>query len=231
VRPLIKTEYTYLNGEDSDPQITTKETPYTAAELAKLKREYRCPPKESETEDVWHVVLTGGDPVQLSEQEPSAHWGHGVSLTTRDKCAPWPLAQRAASWAGDLNPLDRGDPPATTGTADQLLESAHRAACLQKIHERKLIPRCESQMMLPVNPEIVTPLIKGLPESFKSTGIDLQGSIVSKGPAERLKDFMKSQGNEDKVSPNSTFNHRLTPSQPGDKRVWTCREVAQELIN
>uniref|UniRef100_A0A663F381 Uncharacterized protein n=1 Tax=Aquila chrysaetos chrysaetos TaxID=223781 RepID=A0A663F381_AQUCH len=150
VRPLIKAEYTYINDEDNDPHITTKEIPYTPTELAKMKREYGRLPKESETEYVWRVSLTGGDQIQLSEREASGYWGHGVFLTTGDRRAPWSLTQRAAYWAGGLNPLDRGDPLAITGTVDQLLESVHKAACLQMIHERKLVPGCESPMMLPL---------------------------------------------------------------------------------
>ncbi|KAJ7428192.1 hypothetical protein WISP_01566 [Willisornis vidua] len=55
LRPLIKTEYTYEGSDDDTPQITTKEIPYTATELAKLKKEYSRTPKESETEYVWRV--------------------------------------------------------------------------------------------------------------------------------------------------------------------------------
>uniref|UniRef100_A0A663F2N4 Uncharacterized protein n=1 Tax=Aquila chrysaetos chrysaetos TaxID=223781 RepID=A0A663F2N4_AQUCH len=201
VRPLIKAEYTYINDEDNDPHITTKEIPYTPTELAKMKREYGRLPKESETEYVWRVSLTGGDQIQLSEREASGYWGHGVFLTTGDRRAPWSLTQRAAYWAGGLNPLDRGDPLAITGTVDQLLESVHKTACLQMIHERKLVPGCESPMMLLVNPEIMTPLIRGLPESLKSTGIVLQRTIAS------------------------------ASSHSKHKRMWTWGDVAQELID
>lgn len=69
MRPLVKTEYFYANEEDTDPHIRTKQTPYTATELAKLKRDYGCLPKESETEYTWHVLLIEGDQIQLSEQE------------------------------------------------------------------------------------------------------------------------------------------------------------------
>ncbi|KFU86710.1 hypothetical protein M959_01837, partial [Chaetura pelagica] len=216
VRPLIKTEYAYINEDDNDPHITTKETLYSATELAKLKRDYGCLPKESETEYVWYVSLTGDDQIQLSEKEASGYWSHGVFLTTGDNCAPWSLTQHAAYWAGELNPLHRGNTLAITGTADQLLESVHKAACLQMIHERRLNPRCESPMMLPVNPEIMIPLIRGLPESLKPTGINLQRTTASMGPAERLEGFMNS--------------HRSNRSSYKPK-VWTWGEVAQELID
>ncbi|KGL93715.1 hypothetical protein N301_12603, partial [Charadrius vociferus] len=160
--PLIKTEYAYMNENDTDPLIITKETPYSATELAKLKKEYGRLPRESETEYVWRVSLTGGDQIQLSEKEASGYWCHGVFLTTGDSSSPWSLTQCAAYWAGGFNPLERGDTLAIIGTADQLLESIHKAACLQMIQERILVPGCESPMMLLVNPEIMTPLIRGL---------------------------------------------------------------------
>ncbi|XP_069664901.1 uncharacterized protein [Haliaeetus albicilla] len=231
VRPLIKAEYTYVNYEDNDPRITTKEIPYTPAQLAKMKREYGRLPKESETEYVWRVSLTGGDQIQLNEREASGYWGHSIFLTTGDRRAPWFLTQRAAYWAGGLNPLDRGDPLAITGTVEQLLESVHKAACLQMIRERKLIPGCESPMMLPVYPEIMTPLIRGLPESLRSTGIVLQRTIASLDPAEKLESFIKGKSDETNVGSDSLFNHSSTPSHSKHKKMWTWGDVAQELID
>ena len=38
LRPLIKIEYTFDNSEDIDPQMNVKEIPFSATELAKLKR-------------------------------------------------------------------------------------------------------------------------------------------------------------------------------------------------
>ncbi|XP_071657723.1 uncharacterized protein [Patagioenas fasciata] len=218
VRPSVKTEYFYANEEDTDPHITTKQTPYSATELTKLKKEYGRLPKESETEYVWRVSLTRGDQIRLSEQEANGYWGHGIFLTTGDRCAPWSLTQRAAYWAGGLNPLDRGDPLAITGTPEQLLESLHKAACLQMIHERQLIPECESPMMLPVNPDMMTPLIRGLPESLKSIGINIQRTITLMSPVERLENMARSQGNR-------------SGSQREGQKVWTWGEVAQELID
>ncbi|XP_055654992.1 uncharacterized protein LOC129784051 [Falco peregrinus] len=211
VRPLIKTGF----------------IAYTITELAKLKREYGRLPKESETEYVWRVSLTGGDQIQLSEKEAGGYWGHGVFLTTGNKHAPWSLTQRAAYWAGGLNPLDRGDPLEITSPADQLLESVHKAACLQLIHERKLIPGCESPMMLPVNPEIMTHLIRGLPESLRPMGVSLRRTIALMCPVERLESFIRSQRNE---TPDSVSSHQMT-SASSNKRIWTWGQVAQELID
>ncbi|XP_077638654.1 uncharacterized protein LOC144246093 [Lonchura striata] len=217
LRPLIKTEYNYLSDDDLDPHITTKHIPYTATELAKLKKEYGRLPYESETEYVFRVSLTGGDQIKLTEQEASGYWGHGVFLTTGDKRDSWSLTQRAAFWAGGTNPLERGDPIAIISTPDQLLESVHKAACLQMIHEKKLIPGFESPMQLPVKPELMTPLIRGLPETLKPTAIALQKTIMTLSPTEKLDRFLAV--NSQASSPGS--NHK----------IWTWGEVAEDLIN
>ena len=75
--------------------------------------------------------MSGGHGILLSEKEEEGYWGPGVFLTTGNHWAPWSSIQRAAYWAGGLNPLERGDPLAITGTIDQLLESVQKAACLQ----------------------------------------------------------------------------------------------------
>ncbi|XP_040977259.1 uncharacterized protein LOC121232857 [Aquila chrysaetos chrysaetos] len=218
LRPLVKTEYTYDDEQDQFPQVTTKEVPYTATELAKLKKEFGRTPKESETEYVWRVSLSGGDQILLSEKEVEGYWGPGVFLTTGNHCAPWSLTQRAAYWAGGLNPLERGDPLAITGTVDQLVESVQKAACLQMMCDRKLEPRQESPMMMLVDPERMTPLIRGLPDSLKPIGIQLQGKIQAMPQGEGV--GAASGG----FTPDQ---HRLPP----DKKMWTWGEVAQELIN
>ena len=64
----------------------------------------------------------------FSEKEAEGYWGPGVFLTTGNRQAPWSLTQRAVYWAGGLNPLERGDPLAITGTVDQLVESVQKAA-------------------------------------------------------------------------------------------------------
>lgn len=57
--------------------------------------------------------------------------------------------------------MERGDPLAIVGTVDQIIESVQKAACLQMIYERELEPRHESPMMMPVDPERMTPLMRG----------------------------------------------------------------------
>ncbi|XP_068033793.1 uncharacterized protein [Anomalospiza imberbis] len=236
LRPLIKTEYNFINEEDFDPHITTKEIPYTATELAKLKKEYSRLPQESETEYVFRVSLTGGDQIKLSEQEASGYWGHGVFLTTGNTRAPWSLTQRTAYWAGGLSPLERRDPLAITGMPDQLLENIHKAACLQMIHERKLISGYESPMQLPVKPEIMTPLIRGLPESLRPTAILLQKTIASITPVDRLDRFLGNPTDQT-GSTSPSFTSLATPAQPlsiqsdNSHKVWTWSQVAEELIS
>ncbi|XP_075595325.1 uncharacterized protein LOC142599343 [Balearica regulorum gibbericeps] len=89
------------------------------------------------------------------EQDQSPH------VTTKE------VPYTAVELAGGLNPLERGDPLAITGTIDQFVESVQKAACLQMMYDRKLEPRQESPMMMPVDPEQMTPLIRGLPDSLK----------------------------------------------------------------
>lgn len=96
--------------------------------LAKLKQELGHTPKESETEFVWRVSLSGGDQILPSEKEAEGYWGPGVFLTTGDHRAPWSLTQRAACWAGGLNPLERGDSLAIPGSVDPLVENVQKAA-------------------------------------------------------------------------------------------------------
>ncbi|RMC10275.1 hypothetical protein DUI87_13077 [Hirundo rustica rustica] len=239
LRPLVKTEYNYINDEDFEPHITTKHIQYSATELAKLKKEYSRLPQESETEYVFRVSLTGGDQIKLTEHEANGYWGHGVFLTTSDKRDAWSLTQRAAFWAGGINPLERGDPLAIATTPDQLLESVQKAACLQMIHEKKLIPGFESPKQLPVKPELMTPLIRGLPEPLKPTAITLQKTIMALGPVERLDRFLGNPSNQT-GSTDPGFAPYSIPSQlpasqsdssAGDHKVWTGNQLAADLIN
>jgi len=140
-----------------------------------------------------------------------------VFLTTGDHRAPWSLTQRAAHWAGGLNPLERGDPLAITGTTDQLLESVQKAACLQMMYDRELKPNLSSPMLLPADPKRMTPLIRGLPSSLKPIGIQLQGRIQNTPSEERTVAALEGAAAPD---------HRW----PG-RKVWTWGEIAQELIN
>ncbi|KFU92831.1 hypothetical protein M959_08107, partial [Chaetura pelagica] len=211
--PLIKREYYYEDLDDQQPSSVTKEVPYSATELAKLKKEFGCNPKGSETEYVWRVSLSGGDQILLTEKEAKGYWGPGVFLTTGDQRAPWSLTQRAAYWSGGLDPLERGDPLAIVGTMEQILESVQKAACLQMMHNRQLTPCHESPVLLSVDPERMTPLIRSLSESLRSVGIQLQGQIKAASPLEQLEEI-------------------LTPDRNTRKsKTWTWGEIAQELIN
>jgi len=59
--PLVKTEFMYEDDGDNRPQVITKETPFAATELAKLRKDFARTARESETEYVWRVSLSGGD--------------------------------------------------------------------------------------------------------------------------------------------------------------------------
>lgn len=102
--------------------------------------------------------------------------------------------------------MERGDPLAITGTIDQLVENVQKAACLQMMYDRKLQPHHESPMMLPVNPERLTPLIRGLPESLKPIGIQLQGKIQAMSQGERTW---------------AALEGSVTPNHQSGPKVWT----------
>ena len=72
-------------------------------------------------------------------------------------------------------------------------------------------------MMMPVDPERMTPLIKGLPESLKPIGIQLQGKIQALSQGERTQAVLEG---------TVTCNHLQSAY-----KVWTWGKVAQELIN
>uniref|UniRef100_A0A8C8AQ15 Uncharacterized protein n=1 Tax=Otus sunia TaxID=257818 RepID=A0A8C8AQ15_9STRI len=205
LRPLIKTETTEGQGGRA-PQVTTRTTPYPATELAKIQEKYTRRSSETETEYVWRVSLTGGDRILLSEDEAQGYWGPGVFLVTDDQREPWSLTQRAAYWAGGLDPLERGDPVCIeTPTINHLTESLQKAACLQLMHDRRLVPQQPSPMLLIANPDQMTPLIRGLPDSLKSHAVQLQ---------DRLRNALAPRGGR---------------RAGGEAMTWG--EIAQDLIN
>lgn len=63
----------YDDDQDHFPQVTTKEVPYTATELAKLKKDFGRTPRELEMEYVWRISLSGGDRILLSEKEAEGY--------------------------------------------------------------------------------------------------------------------------------------------------------------
>ncbi|XP_064512561.1 uncharacterized protein LOC135415011 [Pseudopipra pipra] len=177
MRPLIKTETT---GQGTDRQTTTRITPYTGEALAKIQEKYSRKASESETEYVWRVSLTGGDRILLSEDEARGFWGPGVFLTTNDNRAPWPLTQRAAYWAGGLDPIERGDPHTIkTPTIGHIVESVQKTACLQLIHTRLLDSQRHSPMELEADPQRFPVLIRGLPDALKTHAKQLQERIMT----------------------------------------------------
>ncbi|KFO97888.1 hypothetical protein N300_02295, partial [Calypte anna] len=199
--PLIKTEVSY-DGEDAEPAVTTKQIPYSATELAKLQK-YSRQTRETETEYVLRVSLTGGDRIKLTEEEAQGYWGPGVFLTVDDEQEPWSLTQRVASWAGGLDPIERGDPIAIpTPGLNQLTESIQKAACLQLMHDRRLEPHQPSPMLIFTNSDRMTSLIRGLPDPLKLYAIQIQDRLRAAS---------------------------LGGPQAGPGLTWG--EIAQELIN
>lgn len=218
--PLIKTKYSCENDKDQAPLIATKKVPFTATELAKLKREFSRHPHKTETEYVWVVSLSGKNQILLSGKEAEGYWGLGVFLTAEDCRAPRSLTQRAAYRAGGLNPLERGDPLTIEETTHQLLENVHKTACLQVMCNCKLVPFQEFPMMLTADAQRMTPLICGLPDSLKPVSIQLQGRIQAPARLEKVAAALKG----------------TTSSPAGDAptwggKVWIWQDVSQELIN
>lgn len=110
LRPLIKTETTGNSQAGGALQVTIRMVPYSATELSKIQEEYTRLAQETKTEFVWRVSLTIRDRVLLSEDEGQGYWGLRLFLTTDDPRGLCSLTQRAAYWAGGLDPMEQGDP-------------------------------------------------------------------------------------------------------------------------
>ncbi|XP_064032420.1 uncharacterized protein LOC135192963 [Pogoniulus pusillus] len=177
MRPLIKTEMLY-EDEDGTPAITTKEIPFSYTELAKLRKEFTRSAGESEVEYVWRVSKTGGDQIRLTEAEATGYWGANVFLTTGNRSGPWSLTQRAVFWAGGFDSKERGEPLVLRGGMNQIMENVQKAACLQMVYDRELKHHFESPLSLLVDSKRMTPLVRGLPDSLKMKGIQLQKEIA-----------------------------------------------------
>lgn len=190
MKPQIKTECNYINDEDFDPHIITKEIPYTATELTKLAKQYGLLSHKTETKS-----LTGKVQTHLSEQEAGGYWGHGVFLTTGDRRIPWSLIQHIAYWTEGLNPSERGNLLTIAGTPNQLLENIHKAACLQIMHERKPTTSYESPMQSPVKSKIMTSLIQRFTETLKPIAIFPQKPIAAMSPIETPDKLLSNQNN------------------------------------
>jgi len=83
---------------------------------------------------------------------------------------------RAAYWAGDINPHDRGEPAVikTSGFSDSVT-SVQKAAYIQAMHERDVL--ISSPMLAPIDPARLTPLIRGLPNSLKTYVANIQDRL------------------------------------------------------
>jgi len=96
--PLIETGHAYEESKGRYSGDCIREVPYSATELAKLKKDFGHTPRKSETEYVWTVPLTGGDQIPSIEKESEGYWGPGIFFTTGNHCASWSLAQRGDYW-------------------------------------------------------------------------------------------------------------------------------------
>lgn len=97
---------------------------------------------------------------------------------------PWSLTQLVAYWAGGLDPMEQGDPGCTeTPTINHLNKSLKKIACLQLRHDRHLVPQQPFPMLLNANPDRMTPLIQGLPDSKYAVQLQdrLQDALAPRG--------------------------------------------------
>ncbi|KAK4815916.1 hypothetical protein QYF61_010173 [Mycteria americana] len=154
-------------------------------------------------EYMWRVSLTGGARIELSEEEAQGYWGPGVFLTVPDTQAPWSFIQRAAYWAGGLDPVERGDPVTIpTPGLDQITESMQKATCLQLMHDQHLTPHQPSPMLLKADPNRMKPLIKGLPDPLKLYAIQIQDRLRAAFPIqERLTEMLTPGRNQTRPAP------------------------------
>lgn len=105
----------------------------------------------------------------------------------------------------------------TVEATDQIVENVQKAACLQMLHDRELKLWHESPKVVSVDPERMTPLVRGVPESLKPMGVQLHGQIVSLRNGERAV---------------ATLEGAITPDRSHRKRkIWAWGEEAEELMN
>lgn len=122
-------------------------------------------PGKTETEYLWHVSLTGGDRILLSNDEAGGFWGPGVFLSGGPD-GHQSLTSRVAYWAGGMDPRERGEPVTITIRGlSKLSEGVQKVACIQAMYEKgqQGIP-----VAAPVNPTHLRPLIRGLPDALKN---------------------------------------------------------------
>ncbi|KAK4827277.1 hypothetical protein QYF61_016423 [Mycteria americana] len=124
-------------------------------------------------------------------------------LTVPDTRAPWSLTQRAAYWAGGLDPSEWGDPVTIpTLGLDQITECVQKASCLQLMHDRRLIPHQPSPMLLKADPSRMKPLIKGLPDPLKLYAIQIQDCLSAAFPIqEHLTEMLTPGRNQTRPAP------------------------------
>ena len=111
------------------------------------------------TRQNWHNLQSVSDCISVLQNESRTRAGKGKSFI----CAVLGAALK---------------------TAVEFRDEKH-SACLQMMYDRKMQPHCESPMMMPVDPERMIALIRGLPESLKPIGIQLQGKIQAMSQGER----------------------------------------------
>lgn len=81
-------------------------------------------------------------------------------------------------WTGGLDPLERGDPLVLPASGvSHLIKSIQKAACLQLMCDKHLVPHQPSSMFLFAKPCRITALIRGLPVSPKIYALQIQDQL------------------------------------------------------
>ncbi|XP_051473157.1 uncharacterized protein LOC127383760 [Apus apus] len=173
----VRTSFSHKESTGRKRDVVIKEVSCTPLELVKIRKLFSRLPSETETEYVMRVSLTGGDHIMLSEQRARGYWGPGIILTTEDESHPWTLTQRAAFYVGSIDPIVRGEPRVLGGDLSNLLANVHKAAAIQMIYDRDLIPGQDSPVTLRVKPERLNVLIRGLPLSLRDIVIQIKEKL------------------------------------------------------
>jgi len=159
--PLVKIEYIYEDDGDNRPQIITKEIPFAATELAKLRKDFERTARESETEYVWRVLLSEGMASCCVRKGSRRVLGPGSVLNHRRSPSPVVADSEGRILGGGVEPAGEGGSPGHNGhnRSRSALESVQKAACLQMMYDWEHKPSLSSPMLLLADPERKTPLI------------------------------------------------------------------------
>lgn len=181
--PLIKTEFQCENGEDESPQVATKEVPYLATELARAEKGLHPHSKGNwdriclESFTVWRtsdITEWKGGQRLWGTRSVFNHCRPPLTLVFNTKSHL--LGRRSKSFGKRRSPRYCGDS-----------WSIGRKCTKSGMCAKDVWPGTWTRVpvMILVDPEWKTPLIWGLPDSWKPIGIQLQRKIHALPQSER----------------------------------------------